>query len=666
MSTPPGGRGRVRARPWWSWIVVVTVTATLLTAGIFDVVLRRRGRADLVLIGFDDVAMVVALLTCALVGVALMRQRPEHPVGWCFAALALVLCLNALTSVYATWGLWIEPSSLRSPLVVAAIDTALWVPWMPLFALIWSLTPDGHHLSARWRWANIVLIAASGLWFVHGLAAPGRLDPPYGEFDNSLAASWFQPWLQDGLSVVCISLVAAALGSLVVRFHRASGDDRRQLTWMAVIAVPFTTLIAASAVAAITGHQQLAQTLAAGFIALPPLGVWLSVTRARLYDVDRILSRTVGYLLASLALVGLFAVTIVIVARALGEAASRSPAASAVASLVAVVAARPLYTTLQDSVDRRFERQRHAAIARVTSALDPPAGPPIEQVLRDVLDDHDLTIRFPLVGSDRWIDADGGVVAIDTGFVTIEREGQTVAAVSHRHPDDGRSSSVIRAAIPAMERAGLRATIANHTREIAESRRRLADAHDAERSRIERDLHDGAQARLLGVAAHLQAALLNGATDQMRAGLTLGIEECRGAVADLRALANGLRPATLDAGLNVALDELVARFSARLEIDTRHARFATASELTIWFVACEALTNAAKHGGPGTTMVVRLAERGAWLDLVVDDDGCGGADPNGRGVRGLADRVAAVGGRLDVLDLAPRGTRVQAVVPCAS
>lgn len=172
MSTPPGGRGRVRARPWWSWIVVVTVTATLLTAGIFDVVLRRRGRADLVLIGFDDVAMVVALLTCALVGVALMRQRPEHPVGWCFAALALVLCLNALTSIYATWGLWIEPSSLRSPLVVAAIDTALWVPWMPLFALIWSLTPDGHHLSARWRWANIVLIAASGLWFVHGLAAP--------------------------------------------------------------------------------------------------------------------------------------------------------------------------------------------------------------------------------------------------------------------------------------------------------------------------------------------------------------------------------------------------------------------------------------------------------------------------------------------------------------
>jgi len=187
-----------------------------------------------------------------------------------------------------------------------------------------------------------------------------------------------------------------------------------------------------------------------------------------------------------------------------------------------------------------------------------------------------------------------------------------------------------------------------------------------ERRRLERDLHDGAQQRLLALGAQLQAALINGEPARQRAALATGVEQSRVAVQELRALANGLHPAVLtDGGLGAALDDLATRLPVRVLIDEPDRRWPIQIEATAWFVACESVSNAVKHAG-ATTVSVVVRRDGDALLLCVEDDGRGGADPDGSGLRGLADRVEAVGGRLIVRTSAGHGTTVEAVLPCES
>jgi len=213
---------------------------------------------------------------------------------------------------------------------------------------------------------------------------------------------------------------------------------------------------------------------------------------------------------------------------------------------------------------------------------------------------------------------------------------------------------------------GLRAAVALQLEQVRASRARIAAAQLQERRRVERDLHDGAQQRLLGLAAHLQAGLLNGSPDAMRAALRLGVDESRAAVAELRALANGLHPAVLqDGGLTAALEDLALRLPVRLEVGQPDRRYAEQVESTAWFVVCEAVSNALKHAGV-STVTVCLDEQDSQLNVVVADDGRGGADAGGSGLGGLADRAEAAGGRLLVLPGQRRGTRIEVSLPCGS
>jgi signal transduction histidine kinase len=135
-------------------------------------------------------------------------------------------------------------------------------------------------------------------------------------------------------------------------------------------------------------------------------------------------------------------------------------------------------------------------------------------------------------------------------------------------------------------------------------------------------------------------------------------------VVELRALANGLHPAVLeDGGLSAALEELATRLPVAVFVSEPARRYSPVVESAAWFTACEAISNAVKHAAPNH-IVVHLDNLGDELVLVVDDDGCGGADPGGNGLRGLADRVEAAGGRLAVRAGAHGGTHVEAVLPC--
>ncbi|HET6530397.1 MAG TPA: sensor histidine kinase, partial [Actinoplanes sp.] len=227
---------------------------------------------------------------------------------------------------------------------------------------------------------------------------------------------------------------------------------------------------------------------------------------------------------------------------------------------------------------------------------------------------------------------------------------------------------VATAAALLVEVVRLRIELSGALREVESSRARLLSVSYAERRRLERDLHDGAQQRLVALGMRLrlgQRHLADGTTDV--AGLIdESVAELGTAVAELRQIAHGLRPASLDDGLHAALSgmtrSLPLTVRLHLDPDTLPDDLAT----TAYYVACEALTNAARHAGAGE-VAVRVAREEATVRIRVEDDGCGGATVlPGSGLAGLTDRVAAAGGGLTVTSPRGRGTVLEAVLPCAS
>jgi PAS domain S-box-containing protein len=203
-------------------------------------------------------------------------------------------------------------------------------------------------------------------------------------------------------------------------------------------------------------------------------------------------------------------------------------------------------------------------------------------------------------------------------------------------------------------------------RELTESRARIVAAGDDERRRIERNLHDGAQQRLVTVALHHHLirrrletdptqvpALVEGA----QAELTLALEE-------IRELVQGLHPRVLsERGLGPALEAVAERSLLPVEIIALpRERLPAGVEAAAYYLVCEAITNAAKHS-QATVVTVRVDQEGARTLIEVADDGVGGADPHGTGLRGLADRVAALGGTFAVTSDAGAGTVLRAELP---
>ena len=204
--------------------------------------------------------------------------------------------------------------------------------------------------------------------------------------------------------------------------------------------------------------------------------------------------------------------------------------------------------------------------------------------------------------------------------------------------------------------------------EVRASRARIVEAGDAERRRLERDLHDGAQQRLLGVRLALRTArmrLADGSTDSVDELLAEADAEVMDALAELRDLAHGIQPAVLtEEGIGPALAALARRTPVPVQLEVSAGRLPPAVEATAYFVAAESLANIVKHADASWARVSVVTGEGRVL-VAVDDDGRGGADPDGAGLRGLRDRVEAVDGRFRVESPAGGGTHVSASISCA-
>jgi signal transduction histidine kinase len=318
-------------------------------------------------------------------------------------------------------------------------------------------------------------------------------------------------------------------------------------------------------------------------------------------------------------------------------------------------------------------RLARSAVGDLVVELEGPMAPGgLRSSMARALGDPTLDISYAIEGEDRWVDADGRAVstpepADGRALTLIAREGRCLAALLH---DPALDEALVRAAAAAggmaIANERLRAEVRAQLEEVRASRHRIVEAGDRERRRVERNLHDGAQQRLVTIS--LALAMLRERPDldpSVRAGLDQTAGELKAAIGELRELARGIHPAILtEEGLEAAVESLADRSPVPVRVTSGlDGRLPEGVEATAYYVVAEALANVTKYAN-ATRASVELARWNGRVRVEVTDDGIGGASAGrGSGLRGLQDRVAAVGGRLEVHSQPGEGTRVIAEMP---
>ncbi len=623
---------------------------------------------------YDTLLYAVYSVSLAGAGALIASRQPGNAIGWLFCSFAL---LNAVAADVAQgWALRAAEDDLPGSDAAAVVAYASWQPsgfgWVVTFLLF----PDGRLPSRRWR--TVIWMAAVGTafaipgWSLSPEAAtvfPSGHNPIAVEQVPADALLWF------GITLLVGALVAS-VASLVLRFRSSQGIERQQLKWFAFAAVVAAVVLPVGFL--LWFVTPLAGLLIAVALTALPVSACAAILRYRLYEIDVVVNRTLVYGALSVLLAGVFAATAFLLGIALGRGTAW---ATAGATLAVAGAFLPLRRRIQDAIDRRFNRARYDALHRMANFLEDlhagrVAPEAIESVLQEVLDDPRLELRFYLPESEVYVDAQGmpaeDFPGDDRLRVPLERAGQPLGLVLYerrRHEDPTLLVGVVQAGGLGIEIARLRVELRRQLKQVEASRARILLAGDEERRRIERDLHDGAQQRLVSVGLalrHAQHELGTGATERARSTLDDAVAEIEKAVDELRELARGLRPAQLDAGLAAALRELARRAPLSVEVRATSERFADSVETAAYFIACEGLTNAVKHA-QASKVILSAARQNGRLVVGVADDGVGGAAPsNGSGLSGISDRIAAQGGTLRIDSRPGKGTTLIAELPCAS
>ncbi|MFC5993420.1 histidine kinase [Pseudonocardia hispaniensis] len=614
------------------------------------------------LVRWPDTGVMAPAVTAAVVmpsvllGLVLALRRPRNRV-------APLLCLiGAVPLLVVGLGDLLAEIVARHPDALLGIDPMVFQgSWMWLYvppALLMLTFPDGRLPTPRWRWVVVGLLAVPALFTVLGALDPDRYP--------------ITVLLGIALLPIFLGLLVASAAGMIVRYRRGDTVVRAQVRWLALGAMllPITLLLCWLSYLLLDGPDLVVVGLVLTYLAVP-VATTVALLRHNLYDVDRAFSTTVTYSLVSAALLAVFSVAAILGGLLLGR---DSAVAAAVATALAALVLAPLRSRLQRQVDRRLYPLRQAvlsAVAALRERIDAGRAQPeeLEETLRTVLRDPGLRVGYVLPGEDDLVDGQGRPVPERDAAVAVHLGGTRVGALLPS--GSGASRELLREVAAAsallVELIRSRLEINAALREVAQSRSRLLQAGYQERKRLERDLHDGAQQRLvsLGMVLRLAQRHLADGTVDIDGLLDQAVAELGTAVAELRAIAHGLRPADLDSGLGPALKSLVTGIPIAVHLEVCAQPMPDDVAATAYYVASEALANVVKHA-EAERIELRVAHEDDRLLVCIRDDGCGGARPRpGSGLSGLVDRVAAAGGRLAVADGVPRGTVVEAVLPCA-
>jgi signal transduction histidine kinase len=614
------------------------------------------------------------------VGLVLASRRPANPIGWLFLAAGTALGLGAFFTAYGTHALSAAPGSLPAGQAGMWLVNWIWVIPFAALSFLFLLFPTGRLRSARWR---------PVAWFVGGCFAL------VGIIALVLATlEWSHPFRQSGQSftgLVTIALLAALLASVaavIVKFAGSSGEERLQLKWFA----------AAAAVVLATQAAQMKNTSAfvSVLASLAFLCLWVSigiaVLKYRLYEIDIVISKAVLYGSLAVFITAVYVGLVAGVGTLVGN--RRSALLSALAAAIVAVAFQPLRHRAA-RLANRVVYGRRATPYEVLSDFSRRVGgayssedvlPQMARIVAAGTGAEEVVIwlrvgdELQAVASSSGQNADPAELYVDGDAmpalpganvsVPVVHQGGLLGAISIRMP----RAEPLRPAgehlvTDLASQAGLVLANAGLIEDLRSSRQRLVTAQDEARRRLERNIHDGAQQDLVALTIKLGLAevTLEEDTEETRQILQQLRGDATGALENIRDLARGIYPPLLaDMGLVAALSAQAGKFAFPVTVQADGiGRSSQDAEAAVYFCCLEALQNTSKYAQATQACVTLQAQNGS-LRFITSDDGAGYDSrhtPMGSGLRNMADRLAALGGELDVRSAPGSGTTVTGLLP---
>jgi signal transduction histidine kinase len=684
-----------------AWLVW-TVTVGLVGGTIWLALLNGQHFGSRSLPGWQDAIMAIAGLGFATVG-ALIASRRNNAVGWLLLAIGLGLAMFPFAEEYTLRALVTGAGGLPGVRWVAW--THQWCPALIVGAipLLFLLFPDGRAPSPRWRPFGWVLGGGAAVFVVATALGADELQGSYTHFTTPLKNPIGIIHVGDGAWPVFVAIMFAMLiaalgcvGALMARLSRSTGEQRQQLKWVAYAAVVVAALGLASFVVSVfgVGGGVVSNILAISFFLSVgvgiPAAIAIAIFKYRLYELDFVVKRTVvlGTLVAFVSFV--YVGIVVWLGSTLHGQSDNNVLVYSAAAFVAVgfqpvrtradrFADRVVYgkrATPYDVLSELAHRMSDAysvqdvlpkmveALASATGAVRTGVwlrlGSELRMAAMWPADHHPDPV--PLAFGGNGLPAFEGW---DRVYPVMQQDELLGAITLIERPSDPMVPAKERLTLALAAQAGLVLRNVRLFEDLKASRQRLITAQDEERRRLERNIHDGAQQRLLTLAVSVGLTRDRAEDPAVCADLDRVGEELSVTLNELRELARGMYPAILtEAGIGPALESLVQRATVPATLAAApEGRLPAQVEATAYFVVSEALANAAKHSGASSITVTSrlLPDR---LLVEVADDGIGGADPSrGSGLTGLTDRVAALDGSLRLDSPPGLGTRVIAEIP---
>lgn len=629
----------------------------------------------------------------AAIGAVIVGFRPANRIGWALLAVGFLQgagsAFSEVCRLLAATPRWHG---------VAPWLLLLGTPTGPLayflIILVLMLFPDGRLPSRRWRWVVAAMALVVFMVEVDSLVTPvpGLPGLPPSPLANPAIARVLDPLTSFDLIAVAFAVGAVAL---VVRYRSGSQAVRQQVKWFGfgtgILIVTTAVYGLASAIAPQTDVGsplvQVGNVLQFVGLVAVPAGIAIAILRYRLYDIDLIISRALAYGALAAAATALYVAVVVGIGALLGRTAGRDLFLALVATAVVAVAFQPLRIWLQSGANRLVygRRQtpyeslsgftRHLADSYLIERLLPRMAEALGQGTRG-------RAAAVMIGNGTgpkvaaaWPDA--GLLPSDTPdhTVPIVHQGKSLGSLvlwSHQGEDLNATerrllSDLALQAGLVVHNASLAAELEQRLEELQASRLRLVTAQDAERRRLERDLHDGAQHDL--VAFRMKLGLAEALAAQSSPEVVRLIAELREDTAamleNIRRLGRGLYPPLLESqGLAAALTAHSRRLPIPVEVRVEPRRFPPEAEAAVYFCCVEALQNTAKHAAADRAWLT-IEACGGELQFEVGDDGRGidrSKSGTGSGLQNIGDRVEALGGRVSVRS-GPTGTLVRGALP---
>ena len=650
-----------------------------------------------------ELILVLPLITMGSVGLLLTARMPANPVGWLLGVSVVVLCLLLVGTDYADHWLYVHdlPSAFLVPLGFAG--TLGWAAGFPILLVVLPLIfPDGHLLSRRWRMFVWLTVAVAVAAIVSTVFDPQAITDNHRYVHNPLGIAGAHDFLylfsNDVSSAGLIGLMAVGVVAVVIRYRRADPDLRQQLKWfLAAVSVAVGGMVVAFA----TNFSAVGfVAVAIGFTALP-LSIGIAVLKYRLYNIDVVVNRAVLFATMAVFITAVYVAIVVGIGALVGSTGRPNVVLSVAATAIVGLAFQPVLARARRVANRLVYGNRATPyevlsdlsqhlvdtysgddlLPRIARSLaEATAATRVEVLLRVGSIIKSAAVWPPGTAQSATTTVTGQQLPVIPGFdhvVPVVHQAELLGAFALAKRN-GESLSPLEDKLVAdlaaqaglmLKNMGLTADLQARLEDLRASRQRLVGAQDAERRRIERNLHDGAQQNLVALKVKLGLLELVAKKDpEKAAALASEVKaDADEALQTLRDLARGIYPPLLaDQGLVAAIQAQTRKAALPVDVSADGVlRYPQELEAAVYFCCLEALQNVAKYAAASRASV-HISVNSGRLEFVVRDDGAGfdpQTTPLGSGLTNMADRIDALGGDFAITSSPGTGTQVKGSLP---